>query len=94
MAITNQQILQKIIAECEQALQNDSKVREHAKAVQSLTDLLLDQDSSKPEAASSTNSIDQLEWQQMVGQPAPKPPTKQEKKVEDDGSNGDSLLDF
>ncbi|WP_018933503.1 YwdI family protein [Gracilibacillus lacisalsi] len=92
MAITNQQILRKIIAECEQALNNESKVREHAKAVQSLTDLLLDQDKSAP--AQSTSSIDDLEWQKMVGQPAPKPPLKQEKKVEDDGANGDSLLDF
>ncbi len=45
MAITNQKILRKIIAECEQALHNEEKVREHAKAVHSLTDLLLDQDS-------------------------------------------------
>ncbi|MGP4039510.1 YwdI family protein [Gracilibacillus sp. D59] len=92
MAITNQQILRKIIAECEQAMQNESKVREHAKAVQSLTDLLLDQDSSAP--APSTSSIDELEWRKMVGQPVPKSPVKQEKKVEADGANGDSLLDF
>ncbi|MGN8647940.1 YwdI family protein [Gracilibacillus sp. HCP3S3_G5_1] len=92
MAVTNQQILRKIITECEQALQNETKVREHAKAIQSLTDLLLDQDSST--STVSTSSINELEWQKMVGQPAPTPTVKQNKKVEDDGANGDSLLDF
>ncbi|WP_319956874.1 YwdI family protein [Gracilibacillus pellucidus] len=97
MAITNQQILRKIITECEQALQNETKVREHAKAVQSLTDLLLDQDSavvSSPNPA-TTSSIGELEWQKMVGGPKPAQPINQEKRVvEEDGANGDSLLDF
>ncbi|WP_058308751.1 YwdI family protein [Gracilibacillus massiliensis] len=92
MAITNQKILRKIIAECEQALQNESKVREHAKAVHSLTDLLLDQDS--PTQASSATSIDEIEWRKMVGEQAPKQEIKQEKKIEADGANGDSLFDF
>ncbi|UOQ87120.1 YwdI family protein [Gracilibacillus salinarum] len=92
MAITNQQILRKIITECEQALHNESKVREHAKAVQSLTDLLLDQDSKV--TTTSSSSIDPLEWEKMVGQPSPKPSTTDSKKLKEEDANGDSLLDF
>ncbi|SER88955.1 hypothetical protein SAMN04487944_11223 [Gracilibacillus ureilyticus] len=88
MAITDKQILKKIIHECEQALQN-GKTREHAKAVQTLADLLLDSE----EQHSSINSVEQItekEWRQMVGEK----PVRKTEKVELDEDNGGSLLDF
>lgn len=91
MAITNQQILQKIIAECEQALQNEMKVREHARAIQTLTDLLLEHDAP---TSSSVKKIEDMEWQKMVGQPAPPPITKSTPKSDDEAGTSDSLLDF
>lgn len=91
MAITDQQILKKIITESQQALHNQAKVREHAKAIQSLTDLLLDQDSS---SSASPAAIEEVEWQKMTGESAPRQQIKQEKKIEEDEENGNSLLDF
>ncbi|GAB2542256.1 DUF5327 family protein [Gracilibacillus alcaliphilus] len=89
MTITNQQILRKIIAECEQALKNEEKVREHAKAVQALTDLLLEYD-----VPTASPTINELEWKKMVGHPAPKPVQKQAKQTASEETQSDSLLDF
>ncbi|MFC4402818.1 DUF5327 family protein [Gracilibacillus xinjiangensis] len=89
MAITDKQILKKIILECEQALQN-GKTREHAKAVQTLADLLLDSGEQQGNKSSSVNQITENEWRQMVGNK----PIKQTEKVELDEDTGGSLLDF
>ncbi|KAB8127143.1 YwdI family protein [Gracilibacillus oryzae] len=89
MAITDKQILTKIIRECEQALQN-GKTREHAKAVQSLADLLLDSTEQQIETTSVNEQISASEWRKMVGDK----PLKRTSNVELDEENSDSLLDF
>ncbi|WP_054788607.1 MULTISPECIES: DUF5327 family protein [Gracilibacillus] len=84
MAITDQQILKKIILESEQALEN-GRIREHAKAIHALTELLLEK-----EAPSLSTSIDEVEWRKMVGET----PKKTNEKVDVAKENSDSLLDF
>lgn len=89
MAITNKQILQKIIEECELALGNEKRVREHAKAIQSLTDLLLEEETA------AVPSVDDIEWEKMVGGNKQQSKTvNHSKKLVEEDANGDSLFDF
>ncbi|WP_163539752.1 DUF5327 family protein [Gracilibacillus sp. YIM 98692] len=100
MSITKQQILRKVIAECEQALQNEENIREHAKAVQSLTDLLLETEAVPKSSSVSTpaSQFSEKELQQMMGDfkqaPSKSNDKKQELNTGYEEANGDSLLDF
>ncbi|MFC4386467.1 DUF5327 family protein [Gracilibacillus marinus] len=88
MAISNQQILSRIMKECEQAIQS-GHVREHAKAIQVLADLLLDSEEKSPKAIDQ--QVTASEWKAMIGNNTS---IKNFQKEEDDEGNGGSLLDF
>ena len=105
--ITNEKVLQKMQQEIQSALSKQNQhaeVKEHARAIRLLCDLILDTeeapapiDTAKP--AGTHNAEDELELRKMMGDiPASKSTagnvSTESKKLVEDGANGDSLLDF
>src|SRR5690625_4722012 len=99
VAIANEKIFQQIQKECERALLNKGNVREHARAIQALTNLLLDENMESSEKAISTidsshTTISTQEWESMVGTKNNTPTQLGEKRLIEKDGNGYSLLDF
>lgn len=89
MAIANEKIFLQIQKECERALQKQGSAREHARAIQALTNLLLEESMEQPQP-----TISDVEWQSMVGKKQSSPTQLIEKRLKEEDGNGDSLLDF
>ena len=105
--ITNEKVLQKMQQEIQTALSKKdqhAEVKEHARAIRLLCDLILDQEEAQApidtsKAAGTHNAQDELELRKMMGDiSASKPNTgnvsTDSKKMQEDDANGDSLLDF
>ena len=90
MAIANEKIFLQIQKECERALRNQGSAREHARAIQALTNLLLEEVSTEQPQSTISNA----EWESMVGKKQPAPTQLLEKRLKEEDGNGDSLLDF
>lgn len=89
MAISNGKIFQQIQKECERALLNEGNVREHARAIQALTNLLLEEN-----VESNETNISPKEWESMVGTNTNSPSQLIEKRLKEKDGNGDDIFDF
>ncbi|GGF21420.1 hypothetical protein GCM10010954_20310 [Halobacillus andaensis] len=104
MAISNQTILKKMSSEIQEAMLNhgeDSRVREHVRAVKLLADLVLDEGSASSSSsfASQTSSVQEPtveEIRKMMGsdQPVQKPSSTDKPSEDHDDANGKSIFDF
>ncbi|ENH97669.1 hypothetical protein J416_03836 [Gracilibacillus halophilus YIM-C55.5] len=101
MTISNQAVFNKIIAECHQAMEHESNVREHARAIQTLTELLTEDKSHTSVAGTRPSSVEpamnQAEMQQMMGdlpRTHDKKNAKQPSTSREEEANGDSIFDF
>ncbi|WP_117161559.1 YwdI family protein [Paraliobacillus sp. X-1268] len=105
--ITNKKVLQKMQQEVQTALTKHdqlSEVKEHARAIRLLCDLVLDTEETETVANSTHvqthDAQEELELRKMMGEsPASSKPTvtngsPQSKPLVEEDANGDSLFDF
>ncbi|WP_117168377.1 YwdI family protein [Paraliobacillus sediminis] len=101
--ITNKKVLQKMQQEIQLALTKHdqvAEVKEHARAIRLLSDLVLDTEEIVDKPAQTHDAQEELELRKMIGeQPVqPKPNSgsvsTQSKPLVEEDANGDSLFDF
>ncbi len=87
MAIGQERVITEIEKHARQARSGDSaKMRESVAAIRALCDLLLESDEQQP-ASPAPRAVP------LAASPSPQP-VLSEKKLEEDGANGDSLFEF
>lgn len=102
--ITNKRVLQKMQQEIQLALTKHdqvAEVKEHARAIRLLCDLVLDTEEIVDKPAQKHDAQEELELRKMIGE---SPPTAsksnvtnispQSKLLVEEDANGDSLFDF
>lgn len=103
--ITNKKVLQKMQQEIQLALTKHdqvAEVKEHARAIRLLCDLVLDTEESvdKPTQTQTHDVQEELELRKMMGKPAKSSTSNlanvspQSKLLVEEDANGDSLFDF
>lgn len=103
--ITNKKVLQKMQQELEQAISKQdqtAEVREHARAIRLLCDLVLESDAGETMSVQQRQTIthdahEELELRKMMGETLdskPKSVTTESKPLIEEDANGDSLFDF
>ncbi len=94
MNISYEQLLQKIAQEAQKAQgATPGRQREHLRSIQTLCERALGQEESAPAPVRQQSPVQQpVQPQQIQSYQQPSP--LQEKPIETDGGNGDSLFDF
>ncbi|TFE04202.1 YwdI family protein [Jeotgalibacillus salarius] len=94
MNISYEQLLQKISQEADKAKSAaPGRQREHLRSIQTLCELALGQEESSAPVRQQPAPVQQtVQPQQVQSYQQPRP--LQEKPIETDGGNGDSLFDF
>ncbi|MDZ5711157.1 YwdI family protein [Jeotgalibacillus haloalkalitolerans] len=95
MNISYEQLLQKISQEANKAQgAAPGRQREHLRSIQTLCELALGQEESAPAPGRQPQPPVQPVMQPQQVQSYQQPSPLQEKPIETDGGNGDSLFDF
>ncbi|PBB06374.1 YwdI family protein [Salimicrobium humidisoli] len=101
MSISMQQLLQRMNKEIEEAMlrhEDPVRVREHARAVRLLCDLVLEEERQESAGAPATGEKNDMqptaeEMRKMMGQDPPERKSTND-KLDHDGANGSSIFDF
>lgn len=101
MTVSNQQLLQRMNKEIEEAQMNHgdaARVREHVRAVKLLCDLILEEEETparadSPQVTEDSSEPTAAEIRKMMGEEPSKSKNKKEDRS-DDEANGSSILDF